>query len=110
MADQSDVETALVSLASAALYPNGIGAPSIPGANCRIYRGWPQSTSLDNDLRSGVINVTVFGGHGPGRLTTRYSDCWTSTSVTPSLSVQVVGTSVTFAGQAASGQVAGIRA
>ena len=110
MADQSDVETALVSLASVALYPNGVGAQSVPGANCRIYRGWPQSTSLDNDLRSGVINVSVFGGHGPGRLTTRYSDCWTSTSVTLSLSVEVAGTSVTFAGQAASGQVAGIRA
>jgi len=31
MADQSDVETALVTLASAALYPNGTNASSVPG-------------------------------------------------------------------------------
>ncbi len=43
MADQSDVETALVALASAALYPNGTEAASVPGVNCRIYRGWPRA-------------------------------------------------------------------
>jgi hypothetical protein len=34
MADQSDVETALVALVSAALYPNGTSADSVPGPVC----------------------------------------------------------------------------
>jgi len=110
MADQSEVEAALVALASLALYPNGVGAPSVPGPNCRIYRGWPQSAALDTDLRAGTINVTVFAGHGAGRLTTRYYDDWNSIPVTPTLSVQVTGSSVSFAGQAQVGQLAGVRA
>ena len=31
MADQADVETALVGLADTALYPNGPGTTSVPG-------------------------------------------------------------------------------
>ena len=60
MADESDVETALVALSSAALYPNGANSPSVPGPDCRIYRGWPNSAALDADLTAGRINVTVF--------------------------------------------------
>jgi hypothetical protein len=39
MADESDVEVALVNVISAALYPNGTSQASIPGPDCRIYRG-----------------------------------------------------------------------
>ena len=64
MADQSDVEIALVSVVSAALYPNGTDEASVPGPDCRIYRGWPNSAALDADLAAGKINVTVFPGGG----------------------------------------------
>lgn len=78
MADQSDVEVTLVSLTSAALYPNGTAGASVPGADCRIYRGWPNPAALDSDLRAGIINVTVFPSHGAGQITTRYQQQWSS--------------------------------
>lgn len=108
MADQSDVETSLVGLVMSALYPAGVDSPSIVGLDCRIYRGWPIGVALDSDLRSGLVNVTVFAGRRPGRVTTRYSDEWVSTAGTPSLTSQVSGASVTFAGSAVAGQVVGI--
>ncbi len=108
MADQSDVENALVTLASAALYPDGTAAPSVPGPDCRIYRGWPTSAALDSDLSAGKINVTVFPGAGPGMATTRYGQAWVATPTVPSLAAIINGVSVTFSGTASAGQLAGI--
>jgi len=110
MADQSDVEAALVNAASAALYPNGTGEASVPGTDCRIYRGWPNSAALDLDLAAGKINVTVFPGGEPGRTTTRYAEQWTGAAVRPTRIVTVDGQSVTFDGTADVGQIAGILA
>jgi hypothetical protein len=109
MADQSDVETALVAQVLAAIYPNGVSAGSVPGPDCRIYRGWPNATALDNDLRAGLLNVTVFPGSGSGRVSTRYLQPWTAAPVAPTLSASVSGQSVTFTGTADAGQVAGLR-
>lgn len=107
MADQSDVETALVALASAALYPNGTEAASVPGVNCRIYRGWPSAAALDADLRAGVVNVTVFPGQG-GRVTTRYQQQWAANPTSATLTASVSGLSVSFDGSATVGQLAGL--
>jgi len=108
MADQSDVESALVSSASVALYPGGVGAGSVPGPECRVYRGWPQPAALDADLLAGKINVTVFPAGGSGKTTTRYSEQWMGTPSRPSMTVMVSGNSVTFGGTAAPGQLAGV--
>lgn len=108
MADESDVETALVTLASAALYPNGTAGSSVPGVDCRIYRGWPNATALDSDLRAGVVNVTVFPGQGPGRVTTRHQPEWEASPAAPTLTAAVSGQTVTFGGSAALGQLAGL--
>ena len=108
MADESDVETALVALSSAALYPNGTSSPSVPGPDCRIYRGWPNSAALDADLTAGRINVTVFPVPGHARTTTRYTQIRSGSPTQPTLTVSVSGTSVTFGGSAGLGQVAGI--
>lgn len=108
MADQSDVETALVTLTAGALYPSGTGASSVPGADCRIYRGWPNAAALDSDLRAGIINVTVFPGHGTGRVTTRYQQEWTANLMIPTLTVAVSGLTISFGGSADLGQLAGI--
>src|SRR5580704_8874189 len=110
MADESDVETALANAASVALYPNGPRAASVPGPDCRVYRGWPTSGALDADLAIGTINVTVFPSARVGRTTTRYATRWSGTPATPVLYATVAGTVVTFAGVAAAGQVAGILA
>jgi hypothetical protein len=109
MADQSDVETTLVGLVSAALYPDGTTASSIPGPVCRIYRGWPKAAALNADLAAGRINVTVFPAGAAIRNTTRYPDEWITTAVLPSMTATVTASSVTFAGAASLGQIAGVR-
>ncbi len=108
MADESDVENALVALASAALYPSGTNSPSVPGPDCRIYRGWPSSAALDADLTAGRINVTVFPAAGHARTTTRYTQNRCGSPTQPTLTASVSGTSVTFGGSAVLGQVVGI--
>jgi hypothetical protein len=108
MADQSDVEVALVNAVSLALYPNGASEASVPGPDCRIYRGWPNSAALDADLRAAKINVTIFPGSGASRTTTRYAEHWTGAAPLPTLTVMVDGTSVTFGGGADVGQIAGV--
>jgi hypothetical protein len=108
MADQSDVESALVTYVSAALYPNGSGAPSVPGPDCRIYRGWPNSAALDADLAAGTVNVTVFPSTGAGRNTTRFQEQWVGQPAQPVLTAAVNGASVSFSGSASVGQLAGI--
>lgn len=109
MADQSDVEDALVALASTALYPNGTTSISAPGPDCRIYRGWPGATALDSDLAAGIVNVTIFSSAGVGRVTTRYAEEWSASAPgVPTLTVSVGGQTTTFAGNADAGQLAGI--
>jgi hypothetical protein len=108
MADASDVETALVALSSSALYPNGINQQSIPGPDCRIYRGWPNSAALDADLAAGRINITIFPILGHARTTTRFTQIQSGSSVSPTLTASVSGSAVTFGGIAAPGQVAGL--
>ena len=110
MADQSDVETALVALAAAALYPEGTSADSACGQPCRIYRGWPNPSSLDADLALGLTQVTVTPVEGTLRNTTRYPDAWESERPAPTLTVSTVGNAVTFGGTADCGQLAGLAA
>lgn len=110
MADQSDVENALVGLIAAALYPDGTSSASAVGLDCRIYRGWPQSAALDTDLSAGRINVSVFPQGESGKNTTRYAPQWQGSLTTPALTASVSGNMVSFGGTAAIGQVAGVLA
>ena len=108
MADQSDVEAALVELVSSALYPGGPAAGSAVGPICRVYRGWPSSAALDEDLAAGTVNVSVFPLAGQQRNTTRFPDVWTVRPNHERLQVKVTDDSVTFSGCADAGQVAGL--
>lgn len=109
MAGLSDVETALTRLAMQAAYPNGSSSASITGHDCRVYRGWPLPASLNNDLRNGTVNITVFPDEQAGRVTAFFLDNTTQVSSSRSLlSPAVEGTSVTFDGTAQSGQLAGL--
>ncbi len=108
MADQSDVENALVALASDALYPNGSGGSSVAGPACRVYRGWPNSTALNSDLTAGIINVTVFPQGDPGHNTTRYLQERRQSRSQPTLTASASGVSVTIGGIANAGQLVGI--
>jgi hypothetical protein len=110
MADQSDVEAALVAVVTAALYPGGTAAPSAVGATCRIFRGWPNAAALDADLAAGRVNLTVFPVEGAVRNTTRYANEWQAVAPAPTLTVSISGSSATFAGRAYPGQLAGVLA
>ena len=101
MADQSDVENALVSAVAAALAAGGTLAN-------RVYRGWPTIAALNEDLGLGIVNVSIFPADGP-RDTTRYPTIWrVTTAITPTMSVVVAGSTITFGGIPAAGQMAGI--
>ena len=109
MADQSDVEAALVSAIAAILYPQGADAPSLIGNHCRIFRGWPSVTALNADLVAEVVNITIFPDGSGHHDTTRYIDePRLVTHNVPTLIVDVVGTTFTFSGVVGAGQVAGI--
>lgn len=111
MADQSDVENALVTAITATLYPNGATQASSIAAGTvtiRIYRGWPVAAALHADLTSGIVNVSVFPAGEP-RETTRYPATWqVITASLPTLTVFVEQASVTFGGTTAAGQMAGL--
>ena len=113
MADQSDVETVLATLVGATVYPLGTALPSIIGATCRIYRGWPNSAALDADLAAGRVNITVFPDARHQQNTTRWTNEPTIiTPATPTLTITaaMVGSNATatVGGTAGLGQVAGL--
>ncbi len=109
MADQSDVETTLVGLIVAALYPAGTSGPSAVGTLARVYRGWPTAAALDADLLAGFINVSVFPVDGGGHTTTRYPETWYPiVAQAPTLTATLSGTTATFGGAGGAGQVAGL--
>jgi hypothetical protein len=110
MADASDVEAALVGVIGGALYPNGLsGACAVAGAMCRIYRGWPVTAALDADLLAGVTNISLTATPGHSLNTTRWPDLWIpQTQSSPSLTTTISGSSVTFGGSGAAGQVAAV--
>jgi hypothetical protein len=111
MADQAEIEAALVALALAALYPQGLAAPAAVGAPCRAYRGWPAAAVLEADLAAGMAHIAVLAVEGSLRLATRFPETWAvAEAPSPVLNAAVSGDVVTFSGAAAPGQVAGILA
>jgi hypothetical protein len=108
MADQSDVETALVSVIANALYPNGVATASAVGCVCRVYRGYPSSPTLGLDLAAGVLHVTVDGGTTVKNVT-RYPRRWQVVAPVPAtLAVNSGLQSARFSGTCAAGQLAGV--
>jgi hypothetical protein len=108
MADISDVEVAVASYVTAAVYPQGAQEPAAIGTVCRIYRGWPIPAGLNADLTSGVVNVTVSPDTGMGRTTTRYAPIWSGVAQSPTLSTTVQETSVTVSGTVTTGIAIGL--
>jgi hypothetical protein len=107
MADISDVEQALAEAVSAILYPAGSSQSSIIGALCRVYRGWPNSATLNTDLNAGAVNVTIGVDNDSGRTTTRYLPEWTAASAQPGTVVSAESQTLTIAGHPAAGDVVG---
>jgi hypothetical protein len=116
MADISQVEQALVDIAAASLglgdsYLDGaLGVTPAAGTPCRVYRGWPVSGKLNDDLSRGISNISVFPPPGATRNMTRHFYQWhVPAPVTPTLLATVAGNTVTFDGTGSAGQVAGVR-
>ncbi len=111
MSDLSDVETALVEIAAAAVYPLGTSQPSVAGIPIRIRRGWPQPAALDDDLKAGSARVSVYSQPGHTRNVTRYPQDWRTTSLSaPTLTAVITadGLTITFGGTGGAGQNVGV--
>lgn len=107
MADISDVEQAVVNTVTTILYPAGSSQPSIIGAICRVYRGWPNPGTLNSDLTAAIVNVTVVTDSASGRTTTRYLPEWQMTSQQAGTTASVNGQTITVSGNPAVGDVVG---
>jgi hypothetical protein len=107
MADISDVEQALATNITTLLYPLGAEQTSIVGVTCRIYRGWPNSATLNSDLSLAIANVTIVADNQSGRTTTRYLPEWHYNPVAPGLQASVIGQTISVAGVALVGDVIG---
>lgn len=98
MADQINVENALVALIAQALYPNGTAQESVAGVPCIVYAGWPTASRLDADLIAGKTHISVFPT-AIERNTTRYSRDWEQLTVNAAtLTLTVAGQTVTIGG------------
>lgn len=107
MADLSDVEQAVADTVVSILYPAGSSQSSVVGALCRVYRGWPNSATLNADLSVGAVNVTVVSDNDSGRTTTRYLPEWQITSSQPGVAASAIGQTITISGSPAIGDVIG---
>jgi hypothetical protein len=107
MADISDVEQTLVNTITTILYPEGSSQASIVGSTCRVYRGWPNSATLNSDLSAGITNITVTSDNEWGKTTTRYLLEWQYQTVVPTLYASVAGQTISVSGTAAVGNLIG---
>lgn len=108
MADLSDVESALTSQVVGALYPGGISQDSAVGVMCRIYRGWPSPASLNADIAAGVVNVTISPAPEHDEVLVPYLDSGDTMIPSNNITLTVTGSSVSFGGQIANGQLVGL--
>lgn len=131
MADLADVERALVSTIATVLFSSSYqpGAyqaslatapwpPAGPGASppasvpvvVRLYRGWPESETLQADLAAGKAHVSVFPLDGVTRDTSRFWPLEMQTASIPAtLTTAVSGVAVTIGGSVTAGNVVGIQ-
>lgn len=115
MADLSDVELAMVAIVAGSLglgdsYLDGaLGVCAAAGVKCRVFRGWPESGALDEDLADGIVDISIFPVPRGTRNMTRHLFKWRpGPAVTPTLTATVAGNTVTFDGLCGIGQVTGV--
>lgn len=109
MADQSNVEAAIVSIIANALYPGGDAVQSSVGYACKVYRGWPKSPTLDADLAENITNISVHAAESPAKNVTRYPRIWqTIGPAEGTLSVTMEGSVAIFSGSCSTGMLAGV--
>jgi hypothetical protein len=107
MADISDVEQAIADALTSILYPFGSAQSSIIGVLCRVYRGWPNSATLNTDLSAGSVNVTVVTDNDAGRTTTRYLPEWHTTPLLAGVTASTTDQTIIISGNPTAGDVVG---
>ena len=58
MPDLSEITKYLAHQAALAVYPDGVGAPSVAGCDVRIFEGWPLPDQLELDMQGKVLSGT----------------------------------------------------
>ena len=105
MADLSDASALLVNMVATTLYPFGASQPAI-GAPCKIYPGWPNSTALDADLRSGIVHVSVFPAQGStAKAPLTLDNPWMVSPPVHGMTASVVNQTITLTGAPRGGEV-----
>lgn len=109
MADESQVEQAIVDLASATVYPNGTGSSSALGVGVALGRGWPTESYIQSAVSANKVLVAVHGVKGLSRDVTRFQRNWLELGVeVVTLTATIAGQSITFSGTPAVGQYVGV--
>lgn len=108
MADISDVEQAVADTVTSILYPAGSAQSSIVGVFCRVYRGWPNSATLNSDLSAGSVNVTVVSDNESARTTTRYLPEWQTRPSPSGATASVNRQTIAISGNPSVGDVVGV--
>ena len=110
MADQVDVEQAIVNIIATALYPSGAtgNQPSTLGQVTKIYRGWPVPANLDADMAAGFVNISVYpsADRNTTRAMLRFQ---TSVPPTPKITLSVSQNVVTLGGSIQAGDLAVVK-
>lgn len=124
MADLSDATKGLASTIAGIVFPSaylfGEGAASLlswplddaattTGNIIDLYPGWPAVDALTGDLVAGHAHVSVFAEPGKTRDTTRYQLEWRPGAASlPTLTANLAGETITFAGTASASQAVGV--
>jgi hypothetical protein len=107
MADLSDVVKVMANLASAALYPNGTGAPTPVGMTVTVVPGWPIPAQLDAIIKAGNAMVSVYQMTGMGKNTTRLQGDYEPDEIPPAqLTLAIFANQVTVGGTINAGEAA----
>lgn len=111
MADQSDVTSALASLAASTIYPNGIGQPSVAGVTVTIAAGRPVPAQLDAIIKAGDAMLTVYPMPGMESNTTRFLPQMTPKTSIPAanLTLTVSGNQIAVGGTIKAGEAATVK-
>ncbi|APR40029.1 hypothetical protein [Paraburkholderia sp. SOS3] len=111
MADYSDVMNTLGALAGEAMYPNGIGQPSVADVAVVVRSGWPVPQQLKTLMAEGKAMITIYGMPGMGKNTTRFlgDDDAQTTIPDPELAINISANQVTIGGEINPGEAATIR-
>jgi hypothetical protein len=109
MADSADVENAIEAMLSAALYPNGTGAPSLIGSTISIHRGWPTEANIATATSAGSTWIAIHADKAMSKDATRYLPTWQGTPGVCTITATVAGLTVTMGGVPAVGQTVAVQ-